>query len=271
MKKFLAALAAACVLFTGAPTQAVEVGNDCVIEVEGIAYPNTGEPLNATQRTAQLYAYRLLAEHVGELHITSSTTIQEAIETKKGKTDVNRSFHDDVSARVETVVHGAMIKKTYRDPDGSFHAIARLSMFGGPKSIANAVLPEQTSVEAFPPPIYTNVESGNFDGNCTGLIIDCRDMGLDVAIAPAIKSADGTEIYTYRNVTRQMATERGMVAYSDSLEVGVQRAGSNPLVIKAMFVSGECDAVVSDADASKILAVNQTAHFLNNCMVVFVR
>ena len=30
-------------------------------------------------------------------------------------------------------------------------------------------------------------------------------------------------------------------------------------------------AVVSDVDANKILAVNQSGHFLNNCMVVFVR
>lgn len=270
MKKFFAALAAAAVLFVGAPTQAVEVGNDCVIEVEGSAYPNPGEPPNMTQRTAQLYAYRLLAEHVGELRITSATTIQEAIETKKGKTDVNRLVRDDVSARVEAVIKGAVIKKTYRDPDGSFHAIARLPMFGGPKSIANAVLPEQTVVEDFPAPIYTNLDSSFVADNFTGLIVDCSDMGLDVALAPAIKSADGTEIYTYRNVTRQMATERGAVAYADSIE-NANRAGSKPLVIKAMFISGECDAVVSDADAAKILAANQSAHFLNNCLVVFVR
>lgn len=269
MKKFFAALAAAAVLFIGAPTQAVEVGNDCVIEVDGTAYPSAGEPPNVTQRTAQLYAYRLLAEHVGELRITSSTTIQEALETKKGKTESNRLFHDDLSARVETVVKGALIKKTYRDPDGSFHAIARLSMFGGPKSIANAVLPDQTVVEDFPAPIFTNLDSGDVSGY-TGLIIDCRDMGLDVAIAPSIKAANGTEIYAYRNVTRQMASNRGMVAYADSPE-NANRAGANPLTVKALFIEGECDAVVSDEDANKILVANQSGHFLNNCMVVFVR
>ena len=30
-------------------------------------------------------------------------------------------------------------------------------------------------------------------------------------------------------------------------------------------------ALVNDADADKILAANQSGHFLNNCMVVFVR
>ena len=262
-------MTATAILFIGAPSQAVEVGNDCVVEVEGAAYPNPGEPANITQRTAQLYAYRLLAEHVGELRITSSSTIQEAIETKKGKTDVNRLVRDDLSARVDAVIKGALIKKTYRDPDGSFHAIAQLSMFGGPKSIANAVLPEQTVVEDFPKPIFTNLDSGDVSGY-TGLIVDCRDMGLDVAIAPSIKTANGTEIYAYRNVTRQMASNRGMVAYTDSPE-NANRAGAKPLTVKALFVEGECDAVVSDADADKILAANQSAHFLNNCMVVFVR
>ena len=269
MKKFLAALAAAFVLMTGAPTDAVEVGNDCVVEVEGVAYPNPGEPPNTTQRTAQLYAYRLLAEHVGELRITSSSTIQEAIETKKGKTDVNRLVRDDLSARVDAVIKGALIKKTYRDADGSFHAIARLSMFGGPKSIAEAVLPEQSVVEDFPKPIFTNLDGSDVSGY-TGLIVDCRDQGLDVAIAPAIKSVSGTEIYAYRNVTRQMASSRGMVAYADSPE-NANRAGAKPLNVKALFVEGECDAVVSDEDAAKILAANESGHFLDNCMVVFVR
>ncbi|MBQ9479283.1 MAG: hypothetical protein IJU71_06995 [Selenomonadaceae bacterium] len=263
MRNSFAAMLAAMIIFVGGTALAVDVGNDCVIEVESTAYVREGEPLDVTQRSAQLYAYRLLAEHVGELHITSETTIQEAIDS--------RGFHDEIGARVSTIVRGALIKKTYRDAEGNFHAIATLSMFGGSKSIANAVLPEQTAVEDFPQPRITNIESGNFNGNYTGLIIDCRGMGLDVAIAPSIKSAGGVELYTYKNVTRQMATQRGMVAYSDSTESGAQRAGSNPLVIQAMFVEGECDAVVSDEDADKILAANQAAHFLNNCMVVFVR
>ena len=38
-----------------------------------------------------------------------------------------------------------------------------------------------------------------------------------------------------------------------------------------MKVSDNCDVVVSDEDADKILAANQSTKFLINCAVVLVR
>ena len=269
MKKFFSALTAAAMLFMSAPTSAIEIGNDGYIEVEGMETPQPGESINDARRIAILEAYRLLGESVGDLHISSHSTLKQALNQKGNKSKSSRELTNDLDTRVDTVVNGAVVKTVYRDDSGTFHAIVRLPVFGGQKSLANAVFADNLPTEDFPQPKSTPLEV--LDTKYTGLIVDCSGLGLSSAISPAIKNVSGDEIYALKNVTRQMATERGMVSYADSLDSGVQRAGGHPLTVKAMFISGECDAVVSDEDADKILTANQSSRFLKNCMVVFVR
>lgn len=259
MKKFFQALTAAAAIFICALGFAAGMTNEGYIEGEGFVYPEPGESPNALRRTAELMAYRDLAEQVETLHISSATTVREA----KQESDV-------ITVKVDAAVRGAKIVSRTRNPDGSFQATVRLPIFGSGQSLANAVLPENVQVEDLPQPKITNLVSGANE-TYTGLVIDCRGKNISTAITPSIKAADGTEIYAFKNVTRQMAAEKGMVNYSDSLEGGAQMVGGKALTVKAIKISGECDAVVSDEDASKILIANQTSKFLNNCMVVFVR
>ena len=262
MKKFLASLAAAAMMFVSGTALAIDIGNDGSIEEEGIMYPPFEQNMNATYRTATILAHRALAESIGELHVSSQSTVEDFILSK-----------DIIKTEVDKILQGSKVTKRYVADDGSIHVAVRLMAFGSKSSLANVLLEEKTEVEDFPPPKFTNMDSGKVDNNVqySGLIINCGGMSLSTAILTAIKSASGEEIYAYKNITRQMAVERGMVSYADSMDSGVQRAGNNPLVINALFPSDECDVVVSDADADKILIANQTTHFLNNCMVVFVR
>ena len=108
------------------------------------------------------------------------------------------------------------------------------------------------------------------DTNYTGLIIDCGGQLTDTAMLPKIVSMSGKEIYSVQYLDRNMVVNRGMVAYTDSANSGIQRAGSNPLTIQGMVMGG-CDVTVSDDDAEKILAANSKANFLKNCMVVFIK
>ena len=65
-----------------------------------------------------------------------------------------------------------------------------------------------------------------------------------------------------------------MASYTTSFTTNVSRAGANPLVIKAVNVEGlgsKCNPVVSTADADRIFSANKSAHFLEQCAVVFVR
>ena len=259
MKKIFQILVMVAVFCTVTFAFAAEISNGGYVEGEAVLYPN-GQDLNARNRLIELMAYRNLAEQVGELYISSSSTVKDAM-----------LLDDTIKAKVETSIQGAKIVSKIKHEDGTFEAKVRLSIYGGRNSLANAVLPEQTQVEDLPKPKFTNLASGMTGENYTGLIIDCRGKNLSTAIIPSIKSADGTEIYAYKNVTRQLATERGMVSYVDTIEEANERVGSKPLTIKAVYVSGDCDAVVNDEDASRILIANQSSKFLNNCNVVFVR
>lgn len=180
-------------------------------------------------------------------------------------------MNDEINTKVESAVRGAKVTSVYRDNDGAFHAIVRLPIYGGAQSLASAVLPEHSQVEDFPKPKFTNIDSGSMDKNYTGLIIDCRGLNISTAISPSIKSESGEEIYTYKKISYQTAINKGMVDYSNDINSNEQRASSNPLIVKAISISGECDAVISQADSDKVLLANQTSKFLNNCMVVFVR
>lgn len=251
-KKFLSILAAG-IFFISSFTSAAEIQGNGYIEVEEIQYYVQGKSLNELRRMAELRAYRKLAEELGDLHISSSSTMQ------------NEMLDDTIKAAVEKTVRGAKVSVT-RDSENNFVAKCRLNLFGGTNSIANIVVPQNPKVEEFPKPKFVNATA-----NYTGLIIDCSGQNLSTAVLPKIQSASGQEVYAFKYLDRNTVVTRGMVNYSDSATSGVQRAGNNPLTVTALFVQGDCDIVVSDDDADKILAANQSAKFLNNCMVVFIK
>ena len=255
MIKILPVLFATVLIFVTLPATATNSYSDDYVEAEGVVYPE-GQSLNAMRRIAIMDAYRYLSERIDTIYVSSNSTVKNL-----------RDLDDAINAKVETALRGATVVSVNRESDGSFHAIVRLYKHGSPNSLASAVLREDVRVEDFPAPKFTNIVSASY----TGLIIDCRGKNLSEAIAPAIKSVDGTEIYAYRNLGYQTTISMGMIGYSTSMDSGVERAGSLPLVIKAVSISSECDVVVNADDADKILTANQSTHFLNNCAVVFVR
>ena len=251
-KKFLATVMSAMFLLASL-VSAAEIQGNGYIEVEEIQYYEQGKSLNELRRMAEMRAYRKLAEELGDLHISSVTIMK------------NETIDDTVKAEVEKTVRGARVNVT-RDSEGNFIAKVRLNLFGGQNSIANIVVPQNSSPKPFPKPMVMNI-----DANYTGLIIDCGGQNLSTAMLPKIQSASGKEIYAFEFLDRNLVVNRGMVNYSDSANSGVQRAGGNPLTVSAMFIQGDCDIVVSDDDAEKILAANQKSKILQNCMVVIVK
>ena len=225
------------------------------IEAEGIVYPERGQSINQLRRIAIMDAYRYLAEQVDTIYVSTSTTVRNL-----------RDLNDEINTKVETALRGARVVSVTRAKDGSFHAIVRMSMYGDAQSLAGAVLQEDIRVEDFLKPKFTPVRT---EIHYTGLVIDCRGLTLSEAVTPAIKSVGGVEVYAYKNLGYQAVVGAGMVEYSGSVESA--RAGNTPLVIKAVTISGSCDVVVSDEDADKILAANQSANILGNCAVVLVR
>ena len=254
MKKFFQVVFAV-VVFLIFPLASAAVGNGGYIVAEGIVHYEEGMNINAMRRIAIMDAYRYLAEKVDNLHVTSESTVRNM-----------RDLDETINTKIDTVLRGAEVVSVNRESDGSFHAIVRLPMFGDSKSLAGAVLQENIPVEDFLKPKFINVRT---EINYTGLVIDCRGLNLSPAITPKIKAADGVEIYAYKNIGYQNAVDKGIVEYAD--DINSPRAGDFPLIVKAIKISNACDVVVSEEDADKILAVNQSTHILTNCAVVLVR
>jgi hypothetical protein len=127
--------------------------------------------------------------------------------------------------------------------------------------------PVTVAPQVKPPVASSSAAIGGF----TGLVVDCRGLGLKPVMSPVIKNADGQPIYGYKNLDYDRVISEGMAAYTDNPEK-LSRAGSNPLVVKAVSLDNHNgNPVISVADANRVLMENGKSGFLENLKVVFLR
>ena len=108
------------------------------------------------------------------------------------------------------------------------------------------------------------------EGDYTGLVVDCRGLGLAPVMSPVIKNTNGTKIYGHKNLDIDRVIREGMADYTSDIE-NVSRAGSNPLVVKAKAVENfNSNPVVAIPDSNRILIENHATHFLKDLKVVFL-
>jgi len=74
----------------------------------------------------------------------------------------------------------------------------------------------------------------------TGLIFDAQKLSFIPSASPKILDEDGREIYGSAYVGKEWVEKQGIVGYAKSLDEAKanQRVAGNPLVIKAMKVTG---------------------------------
>ena len=107
-------------------------------------------------------------------------------------------------------------------------------------------------------------------GDYTGLVIDCRGLGLKAVMSPIIQNINGTKIYGHKNLDLDKIISSGMVDYVTTPE-NISRAGSKPLVVKAVALDNfNSTPIVSIADSNKILIENHATKFLKDLKVVFL-
>lgn len=107
-------------------------------------------------------------------------------------------------------------------------------------------------------------------GDYTGLIVDCRGLGLKTAVSPVIKNANGTKIYGHKDLDIDKIISIGVADYVNDPK-NVSRAGSHPLIVKAIALENfNCDPVISVADSNRILIENYVTKFLKELSVVFL-
>lgn len=125
-----------------------------------------------------------------------------------------------------------------------------------------------------PTPVPTNPPSRQV--GFSGLIVDCRGLGLQSAMSPAIKADNGEELYVSQlPIDVDFVINEGVVGYASNLEEAKRqtaRIGNNPLVVKANKAGGnfKADAVVPGGAAKQILDADKTGGFLSKSRVIFV-
>lgn len=112
-------------------------------------------------------------------------------------------------------------------------------------------------------------------GPFSSLIVDASGLGLKRAMSPKIRREDKSEVWGTVEVDPDFVLETGIVSYTASMAEAVRdpRKGDNPLVIKAIGISGGkflCDPVISDGDAITVLAEEKNTHFLEKFNVIFI-
>lgn len=264
----------------------------------GVAPAHARTPVQGrmlARRAAVVDAYRYLAEYVQGVNVESGTSVKDLA-----------AESDLINTRVRAVVQGARIVNEKEIAGGGYEVTMVMPLFGA-GSLATAVMPPTSPKEVFPEPVPSVAPSmpayeanasvsvrvevtanasasaapaepaaaptSNAIGGYTGLIVDCRGLGLEPVMSPVIKNETGESIYGHKNLDPDYVISNGMASYTKDIDsVGCKRAGDNPLVVKAVSLqSHNSYPVLSVADANRILIENKATGFLEKTNVVFIR
>ena len=269
--------------------QTVDWSNQ-IIQATGIGASNPNLPAAAARsnaiRAAKMDAWRNLLETVKGVYLSSETTVRNAMVES-----------DVIQTRVEGILKNF---RTVGGPkylsDGSVEVVVEMPITG---QLTDALLPGQFGGGQFmtagqmlcptcgqpwpqgrpvPPGVNLQQVGGTMSGVSssvyTGLVIDCKGLGVRPAMAPKIVDENGTEVYGSKFVSRKWAVEMGMVGYDKDVNRARQndRVTNNPLIIKGLRASGQnkTDIVVSAADAALIHQAAANQNFLDKCKVMFI-
>ena len=108
----------------------------------------------------------------------------------------------------------------------------------------------------------------------TGLIIDAQSLLFTPSASVKILDEDGREVYGSAYVAKDWADKHGIVSYAKTLDQAKanQRVAGNPLVIKAIRVTGpnNKDLVISNDDARSVQDLAKHINFLDAAKVVII-
>lgn len=258
---------------------------------EGLLPP---EAVNRTQavglatKAAQADAYRKLGEIIGGVHVEGNTTVKNLTTTTQ------------INLRVEATIKGAQVISQNFLSGGVCRTVMQVPLFGATNSLASAIFQRPATIEPFPEPIYepaptdkpplSRIDNSSIvmgisgepvkksvkdyaalaKGDYTGLIVDCRGLGLKPVMSPVILNTNGTKIYGHKNLDVDKVVAQGMADYVTDPEQ-VSRAGDNPLIVKAVKLENfDSNPVLDLADSNRVLIENHATKFLKDLKVVFL-
>lgn len=233
------------------------------VHVTGIGNPpDRGEAVQrrlSAERSATADAYRQLAQAIYGIRVNSDTLVRDYV-----------SESDAIKSYVNALIKGAQkMDQRYLD-DGTIEIDFAVKLYSN-SGLSGVLQPQKHVV---PPPPVT-IEAGEAKEEYTGIIVDCRGLGMDPAMSPAIVSQNGGELYLGQlEVKPEFVINEGIVGYAHSLLQARQykRVGNKPLIIKGMSAVGNfhTDVQISEADTKLLLALDKSGKLLQDAKVVFV-
>lgn len=119
--------------------------------------------------------------------------------------------------------------------------------------------------------VKIEINSDSKSTEYSGVIVDCRGLGLQTAASPVIKNESGKIIYGDKDLDFDKINEIGMAEYAVSIEDSAARAGTHPLIVKAVKLENfNCNPVLSNIDAERVVLADRINEFLKDLKVVFL-
>ncbi|PKL77986.1 MAG: hypothetical protein CVV27_04155 [Candidatus Melainabacteria bacterium HGW-Melainabacteria-1] len=237
-----------------------------VVRVTGTGTPPDRGNLNQkrlmAERTATADAYRQLAEAIHGIRVNSETIVRDYV-----------SESDTIKTYVNALIKGAQRLDTRYLDDGTIEIDMVIKLYSN-TGLSGVLQPQKHVVP--PPPVTLEAHTDNTD--FTGIIVDCRGLGLEPAMSPAIVSQAGGEVYLgnieFQKDMMSTVINEGIVGYAHSLQQARQnrRVGSKPLIVKGLSAAGNfrTDVVVSEVDTKQLLGIDQQHKLLSTARVIFV-
>lgn len=224
---------------------------DSKITVQGTGVAPT-YAVNAVQarmlarRAAVVDAYRQLAEMVKGVNVDSETTVENMMVTSdvtktkvtaliQGARVVSEQAIDGggYAVTMEMSVFGASnslatavlptntVPTSFPAPDASVPASTPSSVQVNVQ-VTPGTTTQQTPATTLPSVMVPSHQgssaaaapAGQAIGGYTGLIVDCRGLGLKPVMSPVIKNANGEPIYGYKNLDSATVIANGMASYT---------------------------------------------------------
>jgi hypothetical protein len=246
-----------------------------VVQAKGV-----GIPLKKNAGNSSASNMKVLSDAKNDARRNMLNTIKEVRINSVKKAKNYAIINNSVSQQLEEIILKAKENEKIRKymSDGTVEVYLQLSLYGGfaqlflPQEIKQIESIKQVAIEgktsSSPPSKTSHLK------NYTGLIVDASGISVNPALAPRLLDEDGKEVYGAAYASREFAVQKGMSGYSKDIKNAKTspRVGNKPLSVKGLRTTGlgNCDIVISNADASILRNSSEHLAFLKKCLVIIV-
>lgn len=239
-----------------------------------------GTPLKKSTGNASVSSMKILSDSKNNARHNMLKIIKNVRINSVKKAGNYATINNSVAKQLEEIIYKARENEKMRKymSDGTVEVYLQLSLYGG---FAQLFLPQEIKqIESIKQVTVGGKNSSSQPyktsdlKNYTGLVVDATGISVNPAMAPRLLNEDGKEVYGAVFASREFAVQKGMSGYSKDFKTAKTSpmVGNNPLSVKGLRTTGpgNCDIVISNADASILRSSSGHLAFLKKCKVIIV-